>query len=93
MPIISDPDNLEEFKLHGIVNFTDKNVLEIGCGNGRLTELYHDITHRVTGIDLKLASLQIAAQDLPEANFTMADSVDLPFRNNCFDIALLAWSL
>jgi len=93
MPIVYDPDNLEAFKLHSIVDFTDKNVLEIGCGNGRLTELYHETTRSVTGIDLKFETLKIAAKDLPESHFAIADSVDLPLRNNCFDIAILAWSL
>ena len=94
MPVISDPENLEYLKLHSLVDFTNRDVLEIGCGGGRLTALYHEMTRSVTGIDLDFEGLHIAREYVTEnTRFTLADSVNLPFRKNSFDTVLLSWSL
>lgn len=94
MTVIHDPENLEYLKLHSIVDFTNRDVLEIGCGGGRLTALYHETTRSVTGIDHDFEGLQIARDYVTEnTQFTMADTIHLPFRKNSFDIALFSWSL
>ena len=94
MTVIHDPENLEQLALHKIVDFTNQDVLEIGCGAGRLTALYHEKTHLVTGIDHNLEPLYIARDAINQnTQFTMADTLHLPFRKNSFDIALFSWSL
>ncbi len=94
MPVISDPENLEFLKLHSVVDFANRDVLEIGCGGGRLTALYHEISRSVTGIDLDFEGLQIASDYvIDNTQYTQADSTKLPFKDNSFDVALLAWSL
>jgi tRNA G46 methylase TrmB len=37
MTVRVDPENNETRALLDLVNFTNKRVLEIGCGDGRLT--------------------------------------------------------
>lgn len=94
MTVIHDPENLEYLKLHSIVDFTNQDVLEIGCGGGRLTALYHEKASRVTGIDHNLEGLIIARDSVAQnTQFAMADTIHLPFRKNSFDIALFSWSL
>ena len=74
------------------------DVLEIGCGEGRLTWQYAQGTRKTVGIDPDLDALRIANVDRPvdlkeKACFARADSQHLPFPKERFDLAVLAWSL
>jgi tRNA G46 methylase TrmB len=42
MAIRIDPENNETPALFDMVNFSEQRVLEIGCGNGRVTWRYAD---------------------------------------------------
>lgn len=93
-----DPENIERKALHSFIDFANKHVLEIGCGEGRLTWKYAASTKQVIGIDLDRDALRVATIDRPsdlEHNvlFTAAASEYLPFSKETFDIAVLAWSL
>jgi ubiquinone/menaquinone biosynthesis C-methylase UbiE len=98
MDVCIDPENKETRALFDLVDFSNRRVLEIGCGDGRLTWRYAHSAGKVTGIDSALDDLRAAVIDCPsnlveKTVFTIADAVKLPFRNDAFDIALLAWSL
>jgi ubiquinone/menaquinone biosynthesis C-methylase UbiE len=94
----SDPERKESKHLHKFADFTGKRVLEVGCGEGRMTWQYTKETHTTIGIDLDTGALRVAradrASDL-EHNvlFTASASEYLPFSKETFDIAILAWSL
>jgi ubiquinone/menaquinone biosynthesis C-methylase UbiE len=80
------------------VDFTDKRVLEIGCGEGRLTWQYAKDARSVVAVDLDNDSLRVAKVDRPvslekQVVLTCAASEYLPFSKEKFDIAILAWSL
>ncbi|MEO1286583.1 MAG: methyltransferase domain-containing protein [Chloroflexota bacterium] len=92
--MLSDPENLEYLKLHSLVDFSGKTVLEIGSGDGRLTELYHDVAQSIVGIDLDFDDLQIAQEDeLDNVNLLMANAFILPVRTNMMDVVLFARAL
>ena len=98
MPIQKDPDGIEQSYLHKFAPLHLANVLEIGCGEGRLTWQYAASTARTTGIDLNLSRLTEAQKNCPSAlktmtDFTQATSELLPFADETFDVAILAWSL
>jgi ubiquinone/menaquinone biosynthesis C-methylase UbiE len=98
MPLQKDPEGNETKFLHAFADFTDKRVLEIGCGEGRLTWRYAAPTRWTVGIDpdedsLRVATMERPADVLGKAFFARASSLHLPFRNDTFDIAVLAWSL
>jgi len=98
MSLQKDADRNETKYLHKFVDFNDKRVLEIGCGEGRLTWQYAKETKSVAAIDLDRDSLRVARVDRPSdledrIHFTCADSEYLPFAKEKFDIAILAWSL
>jgi ubiquinone/menaquinone biosynthesis C-methylase UbiE len=98
MSLQKDPEGNEQKILHKFADFANKRVLEIGCGEGRLTWKYAKSTSRVTGIDLNGDGLRVATIDRPSdlqerVSFARADSTHLPFSNETFDIAILAWSL
>jgi ubiquinone/menaquinone biosynthesis C-methylase UbiE len=98
MPIQKDPEGIEILKLENIVDFSGRHVLEIGCGDGRLTSKYGPLAARVTAIDpdsavLRTASSNLSANLKPTSSFTRASAIDLPFPAQQFDLALLSWSL
>jgi ubiquinone/menaquinone biosynthesis C-methylase UbiE len=98
MTLQKDPEGREIKYLHAFVDFTNKRVLEIGCGEGRLTWRYARRARSVTGLDLDHDALRVASVDRPRdltesIYFTESDSVNLPFPRETFDIAILAWSL
>lgn len=98
MTFQKDPEKSENKALHRLVNPGGKRVLEIGCGEGRLTWKYARPTKQVVGIDTDLNGVRVAHYDMPTdlrktTAFTCASSLNLPFPHESFDIALLSWSL
>ena len=66
MTIRSDPEKNETRALLDLVDFSGKQVLEIGCGDGRMTWRYAGAAAHVTCIEpfekaMGYASLQAAA--------------------------------
>lgn len=96
MALQKDPERTETKYLHKFADFNGKRVLEIGCGDGRLTWQYAKAARHVAGIDLEANDLRLATidrpNDLPVA-FARADSIHIPFAKEKFDLAILAWSL
>ncbi len=98
MTVQKDPEGNEIKYLRQFADFNDKRVLEIGCGDGRLTWKYANNTKAITGIDLVPEDLKVASIECPQnlrakTFFIRADSISIPVRPETFDIALLAWSL
>lgn len=72
-------DPLSEFKplhdinplrldyIHRMTNLNDKQVLDVGCGGGILTESMARLGARVTGIDMGEAPLEVARLHLLES--------------------------
>ncbi len=97
MTVQIDPEGTELKFLRQFADFAGKRVLEIGCGDGRLTWRYARLAQRVTGIDLHADDLRIAMIDRPsdlalQVGFARADTVHLPFVAKSFDLALFSWS-
>lgn len=97
MTLQKDSERSESKFLHRFADLVGKRVLEIGCGEGRLTWQYAKATHRTVGIDSDSDSLRIAKVDQPheladKVHFCAAASEHLPFSKETFDIAILAWS-
>jgi ubiquinone/menaquinone biosynthesis C-methylase UbiE len=98
MPTQRDPEAVETAFLHDMTTMTDARVLEIGCGDGRLTWRYAGTTGGVIGIDSNREHLAVARRSClaavaPRVAFVQATALALPFRAELFDGAILAWSL
>jgi len=98
MTFIKDPEQNETKHLHKIVDFANKRVLEIGCGEGRLTWRYASASSYTIGLDSDKNALRVATIERPsdmqnKVHFASAQAEYIPFNKETFDIAVLAWSL
>lgn len=80
-----------EFKFFKKYIKKDQNIFDIGCGNGRLSQLFSDYpTIKYTGIDNNKELIAIAQKTYPRSNFLCNDllNFDLPTKSNLmFSIA------
>ena len=98
MPMQRDPEAIETAYLHTMADLHDARVLEVGCGDGRLTWRYAGTPRRAIGIDSNGEHLAVARRSCPpglgaRVAFVQATALALPFRAGLFDGAILAWSL
>lgn len=98
MPLVQDPEEKETRYLLDFVDPGGRRVLEIGCGDGRLTWRYASLARRVAGIDPDRQRLEAGlqarpAECRPKVLLAQATSEALPFRRQSFDLAILGWSL
>lgn len=100
MSVRSDPENNEIRALLGMVDFSGKNVLEIGCGDGRLTRRYAGAAAHVTAVEPFEEAIQRARANQPEVLRQHVEFLHSKFedfaatlRSELFDIAILSWSL
>ena len=98
MSLQKDPEGNEKKYLHKFADFKNKRVLEIGCGEGRMTWKYASASNLTIGLDPDRDALRVARADSPadwrgQVHFTNASARNIPFTKETFDIAILAWSL
>jgi SAM-dependent methyltransferase len=63
-------------------------TLDLGCGEGRVARDLAARGHRVTGVDGSPTLLEAARQAHPEGRYLVADSADLPFPDDSFDLVV-----
>lgn len=100
MIIRVDPENNEPRALFALADFDGRRVLEIGCGDGRLTWRYADKAAHVTAIDPFEGSIAQAKENIPDALKSRIEFRHISFadfasasKSSAFDIAILSWSL
>jgi alkylated DNA repair protein alkB family protein 8 len=64
-------------------------ILDIGCGNGRLLELLKGKNIEYIGVDNSERLIEIAKRRYPTKKFLVADTLNLPFPNDYFDKVFL----
>lgn len=100
MSVQLDPERHEIAALFDLVDLSGKDVLEVGCGDGRLTWCYADRASHVVAIEPFAKAIERARERIPDA---VIDKVELrhvgfeDFASTCkpsaFDVAILSWSL
>jgi len=95
-----DPENNESRALFDLAGFNNRRVLEIGCGDGRLTWRYADRAGHVTAIDPFEGSITRAKENIPDDMKNRVEFRHIAFdgfaaasASSKFDIAILSWSL
>lgn len=93
--MILDPDNKYIQTINDCVSLNGKTVLEIGCGNGRMTRDLAEFATKVVATDLNVAVLQQARHAVTNDNvdflFTPSGFPDLPEKS--FDLVIYTLSL
>jgi ubiquinone/menaquinone biosynthesis C-methylase UbiE len=66
--------------------------LDIGCGTGAFSELIlrRRSPQSIVGIDPSSAQIDYARKKFPDLTFEIADSMDMPFGDNAFDVVASA---
>jgi ubiquinone/menaquinone biosynthesis C-methylase UbiE len=93
-----DREAVEASAIAALVELDGRHVLDVGCGDGRLTGLAAERAASVYAFDPNAESVERARASLPAAarhkvSFAVhsAEALDLPRRR--FDLALCGWSL
>ncbi len=100
MAIIRDPEGNETQALDKLIDFKANEVLEIGCGDGRLTWRYAEKVGHITAIDQNTKAIATARENIParlvgRVDFVESTIVDFVqnHRGPLFDFAIFSWSL
>ncbi|MBI1882084.1 MAG: class I SAM-dependent methyltransferase [Chloroflexi bacterium] len=65
MTVTADPNAIETAVLHELMDFTGRRVLEIGCGDGRMTWQYAGQAASVIAIDPNQEAIASAIKQRP----------------------------
>jgi 2-polyprenyl-3-methyl-5-hydroxy-6-metoxy-1,4-benzoquinol methylase len=97
MPPHIDPEKNEIRALRSVTNWRDERVLDIGCGDGRLSLRLARLGALVHGIDPDRKLILKARRALPEnlagrVRYRVGKAGKLAFRGDSFDLVIFSWS-
>jgi len=92
------PDGMEMRLIERFTTLKYKRVLEVGCGDGRLTFQYAPTAASVLAFDPDRASIEEALDEqawlkIRNVDFRLGSIEHLPARGAPFDVVLFSWSL
>ena len=98
MTIHIDPEQNEVRALEHVTNWLRERVIEIGCGDGRLTLRLALLGAFVHAIDPDARLIRTARRKLPKRfarriRYHIGKAEHLDHANESFDLAVFAWSL
>src|SRR5262245_50470788 len=98
MPLVVDPDGIEIEAIRGLVDLRGLRVVEVGCGDGRITFQYAHDAAAVLAIDMDEEAIRDANDARPvelreRIRFEVADAAEVELPAGEFDLALFSWSL
>ncbi len=89
-----DPEGKEKQAITELLGPSAGDLLEIGCGDGRLTRELADMCSTLTALDPELSSVIEAHVDLSgRARFLTGSGEDLPLADDCADTVVFSLSL
>lgn len=93
-----DPEGVELAALDRLLPLSGKRLLEIGCGDGRLTRALASRAARVVAMDPDRRAVAKARRTLPvrrraRVRFDVGRAESLPYPDGAFDAAIFSWSL
>ncbi|MHA2249455.1 MAG: class I SAM-dependent methyltransferase [Candidatus Kariarchaeaceae archaeon] len=93
-----DEENLAIRMMLKYIDFEGKDVLDIGCGDGRMSLQVSQYAKSVLGIDpdveeVKLANDNSQSQNIENVKFLVGSAEEMDFEESSFDIILFSLSL
>jgi ubiquinone/menaquinone biosynthesis C-methylase UbiE len=95
---VLDPEGAHLAALHRLGGFRGQRVLELGCGDGRLTlGLAHEAA-RVLAFDPDAEAVERAHRSLPaelaeRVTYQVASGTEIEIKPHSFDLVVFSWSL
>jgi 2-polyprenyl-3-methyl-5-hydroxy-6-metoxy-1,4-benzoquinol methylase len=94
MSIEEDPEGHEIEALGGVgAAFDARSVLEVGCGDGRLTRRYAHRARSVIAIDSDAEAIRTLSGTLANVDARATGIESLALARGSIDVVLFAWSL
>lgn len=99
MALHMDPAGDEVRALAAAVDWRDKQVIELGCGDGRLTLRLAALgPMHIEALDPDPDSIKLAEENLPRTekkriNYYVGQAEALKYPPGAFDIAVFSWVL
>jgi ubiquinone/menaquinone biosynthesis C-methylase UbiE len=98
MAIVIDPQERELRALERVAQWNGRRVLEIGCGDGRLTLRLARLGAHIRALDPDAAKVRSARSSLPRRyrgriEYRVGRAERLPYRAREFECVVFAWAL
>lgn len=98
MSRVVDPEGAHLAALARVVDFRGQRVIELGCGDGRLTVSVAREATQVLAFDPDREQVECARHGLPlelaeRVEFRVASGTEIEVERCSFDLALFSWSL
>ena len=98
MSILIDPEGKEIEALQRLANWCGAHVLEVGCGDGRLTLRLAHLGAQVVAFDLKRSLIRKARRNLPkqfakQIKYYSGSAGMLKRPAESMEVVVFAWSL
>lgn len=98
MTRVLDPEEVHLGALRRLADFTGRRVLEMGCGEGRLTRGIAEDAAAVVAFDSDAEAVGIARRSLPaevaeRVTFEVVSAEAIEIERGAFDLVVFSWSL
>jgi 2-polyprenyl-3-methyl-5-hydroxy-6-metoxy-1,4-benzoquinol methylase len=98
MPGVLDPEASHLAALRRLQDFTGARVIEVGCGDGRLTLGIAEQATSVLAFDPDEAAVATARAALPRAlagrvTYQVASATDIAITASSCDVVVFSWTL
>src|SRR5256886_14115199 len=95
---VLDPEGSHLAALHRLTDFRGQNVLELGCGDGRLTVGIARDASSVLAFDPDAEAVERARCSLPaelaeRVTYQVASGEAIEVKPHSFDLVVFSWSL
>jgi ubiquinone/menaquinone biosynthesis C-methylase UbiE len=90
---VMQSDDIELAKIDTFVNLKGKRVLEVGCGDGRLSSFLVRKTGQLIAIDIDEKRLEKARRTVKDVDFRYGSGESLKFAESSFDLVFFGFSL
>lgn len=91
--MIIDPQKKTSEQILNLASFKNRQILEIGCGDGHTTRQLVEQATEFIAIDPDPDSIAKAKESIPGVDFRVGSGEDLGFPNDSFDVVLFTKSL